>query len=305
MARAIKTTRKVCTCCGKEKPPTTGFYLSHSVLYKHNDGRMSVCKDCLFERYQMFKSFYNDEVKALYHLCMGLDIYFSVDLVDKSYLQSNVANDEYSLLRNYIKNVNSLHQYKGKTSLDSDHLIMNEKAIKEIEDKYKVEKEQILENTKLNEDIAKNKDILERWGLGRPVEEYVFLENIYKEFTDVYESRTPAQKLIFKNIAKSTLEGDKALRSNNPNVFEKMNNVVSKLMTDGNIKPIQEASVAEDDTATWGKWINLIEQERPIGEASEQFKDVDKISSYITQWFTKQMQRVFDLSTGDNDDNQN
>ena len=79
--------------------------------------------------------------------------------------------------------------------------------------------------------------------------------------------------------------------------------MVSKLMTDGNIKPIQEASIAEDDTATWGKWINLIEQERPIGEASEQFKDVDKISSYITKWFTRQMQRVFDLSTGEENDN--
>ena len=51
--------------------------------------------------------------------------------------------------------------------------------------------------------------------------------------------------------------------------------------------------------------INLIEQERPIGEPCEQFKDVDKISSYITKWFTRQMQRVFDLSTGDDDDNQN
>ena len=135
--------------------------------------------------------------------------------------------------------------------------------------------------------------------------EFIFLENKYKEFTDVYECRTPAQRLIFEQIAKCLLRGEKALKKDNDAAFEKMNNMVSKLMTDGNIKPIQEASVAEDDTATWGKWINLIEQERPIGEASEQFKDVDKITSYITKWFTRQMQRVFDLSTGDEDDNQN
>ena len=32
-------------------------------------------------------------------------------------------------------------------------------------------------------------------------------------------------------------------------------------------------------------------------------KDVDKISTYITKWFTRQMQRVFDLSTGNDDAN--
>ena len=144
-----------------------------------------------------------------------------------------------------------------------------------------------------------------RWGASLPTEDYIFLESKYKEFTDVYECRTPAQRLIFEQIAKCLLRGEKALKKDNDVAFEKMNNMVSKLMTDGNIKPIQEASVAEDDTATWGKWINLIEQERPIGEPCEQFKDVDNIFKYITKWFTRQMQRVFDLSTGDENDNQN
>ena len=144
-----------------------------------------------------------------------------------------------------------------------------------------------------------------RWGTSLPLEEYMFLENKYKEFTDVYECRTPAQRLIFEQIAKCLLRGEKALKKDNDVAFEKMNNMVSKLMTDGNIKPIQEASIAEDDTATWGKWINLIEQERPIGDPIDQFKDVDKISTYITKWFTRQMQRVFDLSTGEDNDNEN
>lgn len=133
-------------------------------------------------------------------------------------------------------------------------------------------------------------------------EDYFFLESTYDEFTTVYDDRTPAQKLIFRQIAKALLEGEKAIKEGNTTGFEKMNNLVSKLMSDGNIKPIQEASIAEDDTQGWGVWVNRIETERPVGEACEQFRDVDKISTYITTWFTKQMQKVFDLSDGGEED---
>ena len=290
--------RKVCTACGEEKAPNTGFYLSRSKLYKFNDGRMPICKECLSKLFKELQAKYSDEVKALYHLCMLFDIYFDKDLVAKSSNMEKFSSDD-NLLKSYMKNVNSLNQYKFKDSMSSDCIVLDDNLIKE-------EKENIEEDNDVEEvSFQVDNKMKTRWGASLPVEDYMFLENKYKEFTDVYECRTPAQRLIFEQIAKCLLRGEKALKKDNDVAFEKMNNMVSKLMTDGNIKPIQEASVAEDDTATWGKWINLIEQERPIGEPCEQFKDVDKISSYITKWFTRQMQRVFDLSTGDDDDNQN
>ena len=290
--------RKVCTACGEEKAPNTGFYLSRSKLYKFNDGRMPICKECLSKLFKELQAKYSDEVKALYHLCMLFDIYFDKDLVAKSSNMEKFSSDD-NLLKSYMKNVNSLNQYKFKDSMSSDCIVLDDSLIKE--EKENVEEDNVVEEVSFQVD---NK-MKTRWGASLPVEDYMFLESKYKEFTDVYECRTPAQRLIFEQIAKCLLRGEKALKKDNDVAFEKMNNMVSKLMTDGNIKPIQEASVAEDDTATWGKWINLIEQERPIGEPCEQFKDVDKISSYITKWFTRQMQRVFDLSTGDDDDNQN
>ena len=288
--------KKICTACGEEKAPNAGFYLSRSKLYKFNDGRMPICKECLSKLFKELQAKYSDEVKALYHLCMLFDIYFDKDLVTKS---SNMENfsDEDNLLKSYMKNVNSLNQYKFKDSMSSDCIVLDDSLIKK--EKENIEEDNVVEEVSFQVD---NK-MKTRWGASLPVEDYMFLENKYKEFTDVYECRTPAQRLIFEQIAKCLLRGEKALKKDNDVAFEKMNNMVSKLMTDGNIKPIQEASVAEDDTATWGKWINLIEQERPIGEPCEQFKDVDKISTYITKWFTRQMQRVFDLSTGEEDDN--
>ena len=288
--------KKICTACGEEKAPNTGFYISRSKLYKFNDGRMPICKECLSKLFKELQAKYSDEVKALYHLCMLFDIYFDRDLVEKSSNMGKYKNDDDNLLKSYMKNVNSLNQYKFKDSMSSDCVVLDDNLLES-------KKEEVEINNKTLFEVTDKMKV--RWGASLPIEDYMFLESKYKEFTDVYECRTPAQRLIFEQIAKCLLRGEKALKKDNDVAFEKMNNMVSKLMTDGNIKPIQEASVAEDDTATWGKWINLIEQERPIGEPCEQFKDVDKISSYITKWFTRQMQRVFDLSTGDDDDNKN
>ena len=285
--------KRVCTACGEAKKPNIDFYLSRSKLYKFNDARMPICKECLSSLFKELNAKYSDETKALYHLCMLFDIYFSKELVEKSNSNNNYGEED-NLLKTYMKNINSLRQYKFESSMSSDYIVLDDSLIKYEEKEVKINKNTPFEVTS---------DMEIRWGASLPLEDYVFLESKYKEFTDVYECRTPAQRLIFEQIAKCLLRGEKALKKDNDVAFEKMNNMVSKLMTDGNIKPIQEASVAEDDTATWGKWINLIEQERPIGEAAEQFKDVDKISSYITKWFTRQMQRVFDLSTGDEDDN--
>lgn len=289
----MSTSRKRCTACGEDKRPAIDFYLSRSKLYKFNDGRMPICKECLSSLFKELNAKYSDEVKALYHLCMLFDIYFDRDLVEKSSANNNFS-DEDNLLKSYMKNVNSLNQYKFKDSMSSDCIILDDNLLEN-------KKEEVEINNKTLFEVTDKMEV--RWGASLPIEDYMFLESKYKEFTDVYECRTPAQRLIFEQIAKCLLRGEKALKKDNDVAFEKMNNMVSKLMTDGNIKPIQEASVAEDDTATWGKWINLIEQERPIGEPCEQFKDVDKISTYITKWFTRQMQRVFDLSTGEEDDN--
>jgi len=289
----MAASKKQCTACGEDKRPTIDFYLSRSKLYKFNDGRMPVCKECLSKLFKELNAKYSDEVKALYHLCMLFDIYFDRDLVEKSSANNNFSEED-NLLKSYMKNVNSLNQYKFKDSMSSDCVVLDDNLLES-------KKEEVEINNKTLFEVTDKMEV--RWGASLPIEDYMFLESKYKEFTDVYECRTPAQRLIFEQIAKCLLRGEKALKKDNDVAFEKMNNMVSKLMTDGNIKPIQEASVAEDDTATWGKWINLIEQERPIGEPCEQFKDVDKISTYITKWFTRQMQRVFDLSTGEEDDN--
>ena len=40
-------TKQTCTCCGKTKARQTNFYISQSNLFVHNDGRLTICKDCV------------------------------------------------------------------------------------------------------------------------------------------------------------------------------------------------------------------------------------------------------------------
>lgn len=282
-----------CTNCGKTRATEKNFYMSHSPVYSKNEGRVPICKECTIKRYDELVIKYNSEFKALYHLCMNLDIYYNNDLATSMY--SNMKEKD-NLAKIYFSKVNSLQQYKGLTSLDSDMIVIDEQRAKSI---FETEDNEIAESV---EGFEVTPAVLKRWGKGMSEEDYFFLESTYDEFTTVYDDRTPAQKLIFRQIAKALLEGEKAIKEGNTTGFEKMNNLVSKLMSDGNIKPIQEASIAEDDTQGWGVWVNRIETERPVGEACEQFRDVDKISTYITTWFTKQMQKVFDLSDGGDED---
>ena len=117
--------KRICTACGQDKRPNVDFYISRSKLYKFNDGRMPICKECLSGLFRELNAKYSDEVKALYHLCMLFDIYFSKDLVEKSSANNNYSEED-NLLKSYMKNVNSLNQYKFKDSFSSDYIALSD-----------------------------------------------------------------------------------------------------------------------------------------------------------------------------------
>ena len=268
--------------------------MSHSPLYEKNDKRFPLCKECMVSYYENLVNHYTDERLALYHFCMSFNIFFKEDLMESAYAQASSMNS--TLVKIYMQKVGSLTQYKGKTSLDGEHLTLDGA-------KKEFTKEDIqIEDTYEPPPITS--EVIRRWGTGYSSEEYIILETNYQDFIGSYQHDTPAEKLIFKNICKTILESERARKTNNFAAFEKLNNSISKMMADANIKPIQTASVTDDDNATWGKWIATIENERPIPEMSEHF-DADGISKYIEKWFTKQMKRVFGLEPKDCYDNEN
>lgn len=289
--------KKICTACGEEKAPNAGFYLSRSKLYKFNDGRMPICKECLSKLFKELQAKYSDEVKALYHLCMLFDIYFDKDLVTKS---SNMENfsDEDNLLKSYMKNVNSLNQYKFKDSMSSDCIVLDDSLINIKTDKIE---EDIYEEREMTPELKKL--CLKRWGSGYSDEDYLYLEDNYAEFYEAYAHDTPAERMLLMNITKTLLEGEKSRKSGDKKGYENMLKLVSSMLTDAAIKPSQKKTMGDEVGECFGVFIENLEKNEPVNEAIDEFADVDNIGKLIDRQFVKNFAKVFGL-VGDDDENE-
>lgn len=288
-----------CTCCGTNKDKDAYFYLSNSHIYKGNDRRVHICKDCIALTFDKFANFYGDETKALYRLTLLLDTYYSDDLVEIIYASSYRNNT--SLVQEYFRKVNTMTQFKNKTSLDSELLDITKSdfdinEFRANEERLSKRIEEIEEEKKESSTVTG--EMLRRWGRGLDEEDYLFLEDKYQEITSVYDHRSPIQRTLYENMAKTQLEAEKARRGGDLAMYEKMLSTLSKLMGDSNIKPVQESGANDDDTC-FGLFIKKIEDEEPIPEAVGPFADVDNIGKYINKWFTKHLKWVLDLESED------
>ena len=292
----MATSRKRCTACGEDKRPAIDFYLSRSKLYKFNDGRMPICKECLSSLFKELNAKYSDEVKALYHLCMLFDIYFDRDLVEKSSANNNFS-DEDNLLKSYMKNVNSLNQYKFKDSMSSDCVVLDDSLL----ENKKEEVEDIYEERKMTPELKKL--CLKRWGSGYSDEDYIYLEDNYAEFYEAYAHDTPAERMLLMNITKTLLEGEKSRKSGDKKGYENMLKLVSSMLTDAAIKPSQKKTMGDEVGECFGVFIENLEKNEPVNEAIDDFADVDNIGKLIDRQFVKNFAKVFGL-VGDDDENE-
>lgn len=292
----MATSRKRCTACGEDKRPAIDFYLSRSKLYKFNDGRMPICKECLSSLFKELNAKYSDEVKALYHLCMLFDIYFDRDLVEKSSANNNFS-DEDNLLKSYMKNVNSLNQYKFKDSMSSDCIVLDDSLL----ENKKEEVEDIYEEREMTPELKKL--CLKRWGSGYSDEDYIYLEDNYAEFYEAYAHDTPAERMLLMNITKTLLEGEKSRKSGDKKGYENMLKLVSSMLTDAAIKPSQKKTMGDEVGECFGVFIENLEKNEPVNEAIDDFADVDNIGKLIDRQFVKNFAKVFGL-VGDDDENE-
>lgn len=288
MAVKKKTTKKVektenklfCTMCGKTRAIEKYFYTSNSNLFSSNKNRLFLCKDCVNERYEELIEKYMDELKALYHLCMSLDVYYNNDLATKMYAKINM-DGKGNLAKLYFSKIMSLPQYKGKTSIDSDMIILDESILKDL----------VIEEDTLEFNVTPA--ILKRWGRGYTNEEYQELEERYHEWLDNHDHDTLATEKLFREIVELEILKNKARQNNDTKSFKDFSELLSKKMGDANIKPTQKKALVDGENETLGTLIEEIEKTEPILLPSEEFEDVDKIYHYIKTFFVKPFARVF------------
>lgn len=264
---------KKCTCCGEDKE-LKEFYKSNSIMYK-NDEKLPICKDCVFNIYEDNLQHYKDEEKSLYKTLFSLDIYFDIKLCKRSVIEC-YGTDKH-ILKYYMSNIN-LTQYKGKTSREST--AYNIWDI-EVDDFGKFE----IEDISLKTPTLITKEIIDRWGMGKSNEDYLYLEDLYNTMIKTYDTSNPVSVETYKQIVLNYLDV-KRLREAKVIDNKKIGEILkinSMLQADCRIKDVQATN--DDDNMYWSMFIEEIEMTEPIPKAEKEFSDVDNIRKYIKRWF--------------------
>lgn len=181
-----------------------------------------------------------------------------------------------------ITMVQSLPQYRGKTFADSDFGYDDVEA--DVENNP-------AEESRQNARIIKQGK--KRFGKGWSNEEYMFLETEYQDWTKRYACENKAQELLFKRICFKELDIDKAQLAGKET--KELDKTLQELMGSLSVKPSQSNSNSFTEAKTFGQLIAKWEEEKPIPEPDEDFKDVDKIGLYIDVFFKGHLSKMMGL----------
>ena len=209
----VEKEKKVCSCCGKEKEISMGFYTSNSRLNKHSN-RMSICKNCVWEIYDEFYEEANgDSQVAIYRLCR---------LIDDPYLETpfrsaldEAERDGNNVFKIYEKNIKSLNQYKSFTFENGDSIDKREVESKEIA---------VIEQTLTERDKQNEKDVINMLGYD-PFETENFKDRkyLFNRLVDMLDDSILEDNLLLMSI----IEIVKGF-----NQVDKINEMISSLTND-------------------------------------------------------------------------
>lgn len=267
-----------CCSCGKDSDNAGLFPKSTNILHTNNHLRMPYCNDCCNALFNVTKVAFPEYHDTYRRICMILDVYYNEVLADMAYKDSNDGNR----VTKYLTLLNNRPQLADKTY--SDNVLEDiEKSAAEI---YKSVPE--LESYDISQ---ATKDF---WGFGLDDKGYYFLDTKFKEWAKDVECGDITQKAIIKNICFIQLQIQTAME--NGNDITKLINQFNTSLASANLQPKQKSdSEMLTDNQCFGLKIKEWEDEEPISEPDERFKDVDGIKHYITVWFLGHLCKMIGL----------
>jgi hypothetical protein len=278
--------------CGKEKDATRDFYSSHSPFHKHT-GRMHVCKACFLE-------YVNEDIDKLKQALRMIDRPFSTEILKSS--QEEAESNGKSLVGMYMKNL-GLRQNRTLTWDDSSFdgyentrtLSLNSFNSEDKEELYQEAKDEINQISK--EDL---KYLISFWGKGFKVDEYILLQTEYEDWTNRYECDSKGMETLIQQICLTQL--DISNRRSKEEKVDAQLKTLQDLLGSSNLKPVQETGANAIEQETFGTLIKKYENERPVPEAEEKWKDVDGISKYVRVFFKGHLARMLGIKNEDGDE---
>ena len=268
-----------CHCCGRFLH-SGKFYVSN----KWKSGVIPICKDCLLK----IATDYDEKTKKTNET--EESIKRALKLADLPFIRecyvgacdaiNNIASGKLrgTVFQQMMVMLQSLPQYQGLTWDDSDKDTL----------------EEYIESTSSVKAVKKS--AIRRFGYGYSAADYEYLENEYLDWTQRYSCENKAQELLFKRICFKELEIDKAQKEGKDT--KELDKTLQELMTSLNLKPSQNNSNALTEAKTFGQLIQKWEDDHPIPECDDEFKDVDKIGLYIDVFFKGHLSKMMGLKNG-------
>lgn len=137
------------------------------------------------------------------------------------------------------------------------------------------------------------KEIKKLFGSGFTNDEYIYLQDQYDDWCARTEVSTKPQQVSVIRICFKLLDIWKAQKRGDDTT--KLDQSLISIMDGAKLLPKQNVGDSATDSLTFGQLIEKWEEEKPIPEPSEEFKDVDGISKYIRVWFTGWLTKALGL----------
>ncbi len=271
----------ICPVCGNVKRADTNYYTDR----RYVASKFPICKECLqmiAENRKSPSDKPNETKESVMKVLRMLDAPYKHDLYMKCYKNSveDVKEKTWtSPFKQYLAVVKSLPTMTQLTYADSDFDKGDEFAEDSTVD--------INENSKLIKDARKH------FGNKYNLEDLMFLENTYREWTTFYACETKAQEVLFKRICCKLLEIDDAQQSGRDT--KDLDKTLQDLMGSLQVKPNQDNSNALTEAKTFGQLIAKWENEKPIPEPEDEFKDIDKMGLWVDVFFKGHLAKMMNF----------
>ena len=252
-------TRK-CLSCGK----TSSMYISYSKLYR-DVGVLPICKECIKSEYlYLLGKFDRDVEKAIYYLCMKIDMPYHANAFEGS--KKQCKEDIENIWYIYIQKINSL-----RSSNDyADDFLSGERISLDGE----------IANINLDDyESIEVAMLAAKWGDGIPVDDLKYLEEKFYEWDASFEISGKNRVLIVDQICFEELE-IKRDRANRKDVTKRLK-TITELMKLGDLSPKQETAAESAEFASFPEFINQVEKTKPAYIENHELKDVDNLKGKI------------------------
>ncbi|GLO66145.1 hypothetical protein [Oceanobacillus kimchii] len=264
----IKEDEKQCIKCLKVKKKSAGFFNSYDSW--HTDGKMPYCKQCLKDVFD------EKNIATIKEILYKVDKPFNYELYNKAFKDEKETLGKYFVLINF----NNKHDKYADSVFDyGDEQGFREDSDGNVSIGYMPEDIEEIEFTKEEMEY-----LIDFWGQGYSKDDYEYLQREYEKLTSAYESDSSyAMEILFQEAAQQRLTIKKKREKNEP--VDKELKTFQELLGSANIKPSQETGANSAEQATFGTLIKKYENEKPIPEPDESWKDVDGIKKYTSVWF--------------------